>query len=196
MAARPNQIFELTLKAGKDFAYTVLDPKEPGYFVPEGAYVYVVRVEEPDKLYIGSVHKGLTPKGVPYHFNRFANPDYIEGHSALAKGLRLEQGGTTDVLFAGGIYFEDGKPKFWTNASGHYLPDAELRHTNLTPAIKKLLPEAMFMDEDKIDSKQLKLWVDDTTMTQKEQNERDEYVKNAHGLEDSRSDISDEEQYI
>lgn len=188
--ARPDQIAELNLSPSGRYIATTLDQES---FLPDGAYVFVVRADAPDNLYLGSVNKKLTPEGKPYPFNHRVNPDAVDGHSALTRGLRAQQGGTTDVFYAGTVHFKDGRPEFWTNASGHYEPPADLRHTNLSPSIKKMLPEDTFVDEDKMTGRQRSTWDASTSLTKAEEAEHNEYMKETYGAEDSGSDLSDDE---
>jgi hypothetical protein len=106
-----------------------------------GVFSYVILPNEPDHVYCG-VGNGQQNSKEELNIYRFRNPDYVEGHSSLAQGK--------DVLFAGDFLFEDGQLKFWTNGSGHYLPVAELRMTNLTEVVKRILPEDLFRDHDKL----------------------------------------------
>ncbi|MBV7566131.1 hypothetical protein [Pseudomonas sp. PDM27] len=106
-----------------------------------GVFSYVILPEKPDHVYCG-VGNGLQNSKGGGNIYRFFNPDYVEGHSSLAQGK--------DVLFAGEFLFEDGQLKLWTNGSGHYLPVAELRLTNLTEVVKRILPEDLFRDHDKL----------------------------------------------
>ncbi|MGY2400636.1 hypothetical protein [Pseudomonas sp. SDO5271_S396] len=191
--ATPDQIFELTLRADGGYALTSQDPMYPNPVRASGAYAFVIRAEEPDKVYLGSMAKGLTPTGKPYAYTAHTNPDWVEGHSALTQGLRSMRGGTTDVLFAGTVYFKGGKPEFWTNSSGHYQPPAELRNTNLTPAVKRLLPEEKFVEEDQMTGAQHKAWHDSTHMTQEEKDDADDFMSQKYATNDSGNEISDDE---
>ncbi len=191
--ATPEQILELRQGPDGRYALTSQHPKRPETFMADGAYVFVIRADDPDKVYLGSVTKGLTSEGKPYAFNRHTNPNWVEGHSALSGGLKSLKGGTTDVAFAGTVYIKNGQPEFWTNSSGHYQPSAELRHTNLSPAAKKLLPEEKFVAENKMTAAQRKSWAESTHLTKAEQRIEEEFVKLAYGAEDDGSDLSDED---
>lgn len=52
----------------------------------------------------------------------------IDGHPALADGDAVE--------YAGEIYFDDGRMRYWTNASGNYRPRPELMDQAGLPADK------------------------------------------------------------
>lgn len=188
--ARVDQIAELNLSPSGRYVATTLDQDS---YLPEGAYVYVVRADEPDKIYLGSQNKRLNQAGRPYPFNHRMNPDVVEGHSSMTHGLREQRGGTTDVLYAGTVHFKDGRPEFWTNASGHYEPSAELRHTNLSTRIQNMLPEDKFVDEAKMTGRQRNTWDESVSLTQAEEALLNEEMKDNFGARDDGSDLSDDE---
>lgn len=188
--ARVDQIAELNLSPSGRYVATTLDQDS---YLPEGAYVYVVRADEPDKIYIGSQNKRLNQAGRPYPFNNRMNPDVVEGHSSVTHGLREQRGGTTDVLYAGTVHFKDGRPEFWTNESGHYAPSAELRHTNLSARIKTMLTEDKFVDEEKMTGRQRTTWDASVSLTRSEEAMLNEEMKDTFGAEDNGSDLSDDE---
>ena len=190
--ATPDQIDELKKSSNGRYLLKSINPENTSTGWPDGPYDFVIRADEPEKLYLGSVEKGLTPQGNLYPFNSRMRPYNIEGHSGLANGLQSQRGGTTDVLFAGTIYFKAGKPEFWTNASGHYLPPAELRHTNLSASIKTLLPDEKFVDEDDLTTAQRKEWYASTRLTQSELEEDNTALQLTYNINtNSDSDISD-----
>lgn len=193
--ATPDQIFELSLLPDGRYALTSQDPRYGKFVLRDGAYAFVIRADEPDKVYVGSMDKGLTPAGKPYAYNAHISPQWVEGHSALTDGLRSIKGGTTDVLYAGTIYVKAGKPEFWTNASGHYQPSAELRETNITPAVSKVLPEEKFVEEDQLTREQEKAWHDITHMTQEEKEANDAFMSQKYATNDDGNEISDDEDY-
>lgn len=188
--ARADQIAELNLSPSGRYVATTLDQDS---YLPEGAYVYVVRADEPDKIYLGSQNKRLNQAGRPYPFNNQMNPDVVEGHSSMTHGLREQRGGTTEVLYAGTVHFKDGRPQFWTNSSGHYAPSAELRHTNLSASVKKLLSEERFVDEEKMTVRQRNTWDASISLTREEEARLNEDMKDSYGAEDNGSDLSDDE---
>ena len=194
-AATPDQIFELGLLPDGRYALTSQDPRFGKFVLRDGAYAFVIRADEPDKVYVGSMDKGLTPGGKPYAYNAHVSPQWVEGHSALTDGLRSLKGGTTDVLYAGTIYVKDGKPEFWTNSSGHYQPPAELRKTNLTPAVKTVLPEEKFVEEDQMTREQEHAWRDITHLTQEEMDAHAEFMSLKYATNDSGNEISDDDDY-
>jgi len=106
-----------------------------------GVFTYVILADEPDHVYCG-VGNGQQNSKEELSKYRHSNRDYVEGHSSLTQGK--------DVLFAGEFLFEGGQLKLWTNGSGHYLPVAELRLTNLTEVVRRILPEDLFRDHDKL----------------------------------------------
>ncbi|MGF6098088.1 hypothetical protein [Pseudomonas sp. 18175] len=190
-SATPDQIFELNELSDGRYALTSQDPRYGKFVLRDGAYAFVIRAEEPDKIYVGSMDKGRTPDGKYYRYNAHVSPQFVEGHSALTQGLQTMKGGTTDVRFAGTIYVEGGKPKFWTNESGHYQPPAQLRETNLTPAVKKILPEEKFVEEDNFTREQRKDWLDAIRLTKEEMEARDEFMQQKYATNDSGNEISD-----
>ncbi|MGU3307793.1 hypothetical protein ACLBW8_16165 [Pseudomonas sp. M5A4_2d] len=190
--ATPEQIVELKKRPNGVYTLMTQDSKGAAPYMMDGAYAFVVRADEPNTVYLGSMNGGLTPEGKIYPFNAQTNAEWVEGHSALANGLRSLKGGTTDVLFAGTVYIEKGEPTFWTNSSGHYQPPAELRRTNLTPTVKNLLPEGRFVEEDKLTAAQQKSWHESTHMSHEEQAFNDDYMKEKFGV-GSYSDSSDNE---
>lgn len=193
--ATREQILALDRKPGSGYYATSLDPNEPRPFKPDGAYAFVIRVEEPDKVYIGSMNKGLTPEGKRYPFTLRTNPDWVGGHSALTHGLKTLKGGTTDVLFAGEVYIKNGAIEFWTNGSGHYQPPTELRETNITPAVKNILPDDKYVERDQLTRVQENMWNSSTHLTPKELAQHDEWVKEEFNIGDTDSDneISDDD---
>nr|WP_232000980.1 hypothetical protein [Pseudomonas azotoformans] len=189
--ARPDQIFELSLLPDGRYALTSQDPRYGKFALSDGAYAFVIRADEPDKVYVGSMDKGLTPGGKPYAYVAHVSPQWVSGHSALTQGMQSLKGGTTDVLYAGTIYVKGGKPEFWTNSSGHYQPPAELRTTNLTPAVKRVLPEERFVEEDKLSREQEKAWHESTHLAQDEKAAHDEFMKQKYATNEIGNEISD-----
>lgn len=193
--ATPEQILELNRNSGFDYTVRSLDPNDTRPFTPDGAYAFVIRAEEPDKVYVGSMNKGLTPQGKRYPFIRHTNPDWVGGHSALTNGLKTLKGGTTDVLFAGELYFKNGHVEFWTNGSGHYQPPTELRDTNLTATVKRILPNDKYVESDQLTGAQERMWNASTHMTPQELAQEEEWIKEKFNVQDTDSDneISDDE---
>lgn len=191
--AAPEQILELNRRPSGRYALTSQDPRDANPFIADGAYAFVIRADEPDRVYVGSMNKGLTPQGKPYPYNLRTNPGWVEGHSALTSGLKSLKGGTTDVMYAGTVYIKDGQPEFWTNSSGHYTPSAELRDTNLTPEVKNLLPAERFVDEDDLTPAQRRLWDESTHLTPAEKEENDQFMLEQYSAQDSGSDDSDDD---
>ncbi|WP_073525527.1 hypothetical protein [Pseudomonas fluorescens] len=193
--ATAEQILELNRKPGSDYTVSSLDPNDTRPFKPDGSYAFVIRAQEPDKVYVGSMNKGLTPEGKRYPYVRQSNPDWVGGHSALTSGLKSLKGGTTDVLFAGEVYIKNGNIEFWTNGSGHYQPPTELRDTNLTPIVKELLPNDRYVEEDQLTRAQEQMWSKSTHMTPQELAETEEWLKEEFNIQDTEFDneISDDE---
>lgn len=137
--AYPDQIFDFKRNDKDEYEFVRKSNGESCKL--NGVFTYVILADEPDHVYCG-VENGQQNSKEKLNIYRFRNPDYVEGHSSLAQGK--------DVLFAGEFLFEDGQLKLWTNGSGHYLPVAELRLTNLTEVVKRILPEDLFRDHDKL----------------------------------------------
>ena len=94
----------------------------------EGVFMYAILADYPQQVMVGA-----TPS------NPFINrTQTIEGHSSVALGR--------DVLYAGELEFFDSKLVGWNNESGHYRPSPKIRHIQLTPNVKRLLPEELFVD--------------------------------------------------
>ena len=99
--------------------------------VPElfdGYYLYAILADYPQQVMVGP---DVTNE-------QFTEEQTIAGHSSISMG--------SDALYAGVLNFLHRELVMWNNASGHYLPSAESRHTQLTPNVKRLLPEALFCD--------------------------------------------------
>ncbi|UYM14426.1 hypothetical protein [Endozoicomonas euniceicola] len=106
-------------------------PNNINISVPElfdGYYLYVILADHPQQVMIGP---DVTNE-------QFSEEQTIGGHSSISMG--------GDVLYAGVLDFLHRELIMWNNASGHYLPSAASRFTQLTPNVKRLLPEALFCD--------------------------------------------------
>ncbi|MET4693671.1 hypothetical protein [Endozoicomonas lisbonensis] len=90
--------------------------------------MYAILADYPQQVMVGA--KGSNPT--------ISKGQAIEGHSSIA--LRR------DVLYAGELEFFENKLVGWNNQSGHYAPPSEMRHTQLTPNVRRLLPEELFTD--------------------------------------------------
>ncbi|SUW65836.1 Uncharacterised protein [Buttiauxella agrestis] len=95
-----------------------------------GRFIFVIKANEPGVIYCAKAFDQL---------NRYLsdNKRGIEGHTSLTK--------RKDVLFAGSLIFNNKELVSWSNDSGHYQPKSELRHINLLPHIKMLLPETLYI---------------------------------------------------
>lgn len=171
----PERIYEL-YKNDKN-EYVFVNKGDGNKYALEGALVYVILEEEPDHIYCG-LKNGEKNWDGSINKQRYHLEDYLDGHSALAD--------EKPVLFAGEMLFEQGEVKFWTNGSGHYLPDAELRFINLTDSVKRLLPEEHFRDHDKLTKKDIadqerylrlpQWWGDTANESESSQSDDDENV--------------------
>jgi hypothetical protein len=136
-AASSDQVFDFK-KNDKD-EYEFIRKSDGESCQLNGVFTYVILPDEPDHVYCGVGNGQQNSKGEPNEY-RHRNIYYVEGHSSLAQGK--------DVLFAGEFLCLDGQLKLWTNGSGHYEPIAELRLTNLTEVVKRILPDNLFRDHD------------------------------------------------
>ncbi|UYM18119.1 hypothetical protein [Endozoicomonas euniceicola] len=106
------------------FGRTNLSP--PPLF--DGLFVYVILASHPQQVMVAADRTNL-------------NYDYrlgVQGHASVSLGR--------DALYAGDLEFLGGKLVRWNHNSGHYLPSPEQRYTQLTPNVKRLLPEKLFVD--------------------------------------------------
>ncbi|UYM17970.1 hypothetical protein [Endozoicomonas euniceicola] len=62
----------------------------------------------------------------------------VEGHSSIT----MEQ----NVFYAGEMSFHRRRLMKWNNSSGHYKPQGQLRYSQLTPNVRRLLPGQSFTD--------------------------------------------------
>ncbi|MET4695914.1 hypothetical protein [Endozoicomonas lisbonensis] len=92
----------------------------------DGYYLYAILADYPQQVMVGP---DVTN-------DQFGEEQTVAGHSSISLG--------SDVLYAGVLDFLHGELVMWNNASGHYLPSATSRHTQLTSNVKRLLPEALF----------------------------------------------------
>ena len=94
----------------------------------DGLFFYAILADHPQQVMVGPSRGNAN-----YNWQQV-----VRGHASVS----LEG----DVLYAGDLTFCEFKLVQWTHFSGHYLPDVELRHTQLTPNVKRLLPERLFVD--------------------------------------------------
>ena len=120
-----------------------------------GRFLFVILASNPSQIYCGKAYDpinqymsggstGSRKSGVNFSdvnniFN-LSDRFEVEGHTSLTK--------REDVLFAGDMLFRYGTLISWANNSGHYQPAPSLRHTNLYPNIRRLLPESLFQEYD------------------------------------------------
>ncbi|QLG93431.1 hypothetical protein HZF02_16320 [Pseudomonas yamanorum] len=196
--AEPEQIFELKRNPDGRYTLTSQDPRnnKPFIYKEDQALAYVVRADEPETIYVGSLNKSQTPAGKPYRFSRESNPVLVQGHTGLAHGLKNIKGGSTDVAYAGTIYMKNGKVEYWTNESGHYQPDAELRHTNLSPKVKALLPEETFLESGRQSAQQDMEWQSRIRVTPAEEQEINEEMNDRYQVQSSDSELSDDDESV
>ncbi|MET4758574.1 hypothetical protein [Endozoicomonas sp. NE40] len=93
-----------------------------------GIFYYAILVDYPHQVMVGT----------PCTNTFIDSTKTIEGHSSISL--------YRDVLYAGELEFFENKLIGWNNQSGHYRPPPEMRHTQLTPNVKRLLPEESFTD--------------------------------------------------
>ena len=62
----------------------------------------------------------------------------VEGHTSITM--------KENVFYAGEMRFRRKRLMKWNNWSGHYKPHEQLRYSQLTPNVRRLLPEQSFTD--------------------------------------------------
>ena len=62
----------------------------------------------------------------------------VQGHASLTMGQ--------NVFYAGEMGFCQRRLMKWNNWSGHYKPHEQLRYSQLTPNVRRLLPERSFIE--------------------------------------------------
>lgn len=127
--ARKGQIFELQQHSNEDYYLLPTCAENPTLPPVNGVFLYAILANDPTRIMVGAPYGSITVDNDTFG---------IQGHTSITD--------RQDVLYAGEMRFEHGKLTLWTNNSGHYAPAAELRHSNLLPAIKKLLPDTLFSD--------------------------------------------------
>lgn len=132
--ARRTQIFMLR-RTDRYF----LVPLVSGAPVPpaDGVFLYVILADDPGCVLCAAPQGSEVGRDA-----RFG----VHGHTSIS--LRA------DVLYAGGLEFEGGELRRWTNGSGHYAPHARLHPVNLIPAVRLLLPPDRFTDIAQMDAAQ------------------------------------------
>ena len=94
----------------------------------DGVFMYAILANYPQQVMVGA----------NYSNSSISKAQAVEGHSSIT--LR------GDVLYAGELEFFENRLIYWNNESGHYVPPSEMRHTQLTPNVRRLLPEELFTD--------------------------------------------------
>lgn len=127
--AAPWQVFALQ-KDNSD-NYSLQQKSTTAFIQPplDGVFLYTILADDPERIYVGAPSGSVNVDGATFG---------IQGHTSITT--------RRDVLYAGELLFRNGRLEQWNNGSGHYKPDRELRHTNLTPMLKRLLPERLFKD--------------------------------------------------
>lgn len=96
-----------------------------------GVYLFVNRVDEVDTV-------------------RVARLNSVAGHTSLTQdveGRSAEIYDPVDVWYAGDLEMEDGELIKWSNASGHYKPEAHRAEDNLSVKVRNLLPKHKFTEK-------------------------------------------------
>jgi hypothetical protein len=124
--ADPRYVFELR-KNGSRYSVHATDSRAT--FIPEveGNFIYVVRADDPGRIFV-ALDRALAAPGLRQYG--------VQGHTSFDQG--------SDVLYAGEVSFDQGRLVGWDNASGHYRPAADVRHTNMLPVVRAMLPESAF----------------------------------------------------
>ncbi|MET4694815.1 hypothetical protein [Endozoicomonas lisbonensis] len=94
----------------------------------DGSFMYAILASFPQQVMVGP---GRTNEN-------YRSVQRVRGHVSITLGA--------DALYAGELVFSDRKLVSWNHVSGHFLPSVEQRHTQLTPNVKRLLPEHLFVD--------------------------------------------------
>lgn len=120
--ARGPEFFELQRSGGDHYHLLRTNWVTPEVPPLHGKFIFVILADDPGRIYCGGLF--------------LPEPFQIHGHTSLT-----DRG---DVLFAGMLRFDAGRLLSWNHSSGHYRPDEELRHVNLIPAVRLMLPERLF----------------------------------------------------
>lgn len=123
--ARCNQIFELQYRGNEQYYLLPTDSDSNIINDPKGTFFFVVLANDPSRVYCGASREPRHPQHLQ-----------IQGHTSISH--------RADVLYAGELIFKNAKLLSWSNSSGHYKPQPELRHKNLLQPVKRLLPEHLF----------------------------------------------------
>ena len=101
-------------------------------FLPllDGPFLYAIPANYPQQVMVGA----------GYVNQQCSDWQEVAGHTSITLG--------SDALYAGQLIFVRRKLVKWNNASGHYPPSGDKRHSQLTPNVKRLLPEHLFRDID------------------------------------------------
>lgn len=124
--ASSSSIFKLR-RAGEG-SYYIEDLSGLKLSIPDGLYLFAITTDEPTTVYCGA----------PFGSADANRNSGIQGHTSITKRAA--------VYFAGELHFRHGSLIRWTNGSGHYLPAASLRSSNLLPPVRLMLPENLFID--------------------------------------------------
>lgn len=97
--------------------------------LPDGHYLFIIPVCAPDQIWCAKVGQ----RDVKYSQASVMT----KGHTSFT--------GSQAVHFAGMLLFQQGGLRFWNNASGHFMPPAELRYA-LLPYTRYVLPDSHFIN--------------------------------------------------
>lgn len=153
--ARRDKIFTLQHSLAEGYSITPIEGSS--IFNPplNGRFLFVILSSNPAQIYCGLAYDSInhflafessgsnkSDRGADAMGNVFNSTTRceVEGHTSLTQ--------CQDVLFAGDMLFNHRTLVSWSNASGHYQPAPDRRHTNLYPNIKKILPESLFSAYD------------------------------------------------
>ncbi|MDD7805444.1 MAG: hypothetical protein PUP46_07775 [Endozoicomonas sp. (ex Botrylloides leachii)] len=115
----PCPIFKENYVNGK-FVYWHCPP-----IIDSHMYIFVILPEYPCSVFVG------TETAYSPHYQYC-----LDGHTSISLNL--------DVLYAGSLRFQQSKLLAWSNMSGHYKPESSDRFKQLTPNVKRILPEEKF----------------------------------------------------
>ncbi|MCW7552238.1 hypothetical protein NX722_06165 [Endozoicomonas gorgoniicola] len=94
----------------------------------DGFFMYAILASFPQQVMVGAGHTN----------ENYRKVQRVRGHVSITLGA--------DALYAGELVFSGRRLVSWNHVSGHFLPTPEQRHTQLTPNVKRLLPEYLFVD--------------------------------------------------
>lgn len=115
--AKPSVLLVLVLEGEDYMTYPFREPDNRS--LAHGLYVFTIKQKEPTTLYC-------------------ALDNDVQGHTSISKG--------SNVDYAGEIIILQGRLARWSNNSGHYTPPASRKLVNISPPLRRLLPQEKFCE--------------------------------------------------